>query len=471
MLQEQTINIKDFEEKLYATVCQIGREIFAEVLEKLDNKLLVTRDRTVYRCKGLRKTVLKTVMGEVEYNRQVYVFKKEDGKRGTIYLLDEAIGKTGSGFLSEVLVERISEVVCEMPYRHVATTISELTGQSISHTTAWNVAQELGARVRALDSESVARAYDNNGTGELESKLLFEEQDGIWLHLQGRDRNRHGKSKEMKLAIAYDGAEKKGKERYELSNKVAYASFDGADEFYRDKEGIIAATYNVDEIETKVIGGDGASWIKRGALESDTIYQLDTFHRNQAIIRAAPDAKHRKTMLKLLYSKEIEHLLVYIETLADIVENKKQEEALRGLYKYFTKNKDGLISYNCRGIPLPEPPEGKEYRRLGAIESNVFSVIGNRMKGRRKCWSIEGGNNLARLLCLKGSGKLRGMVTSLAANMPEQYAEEVITTLSAAKSGESVGNGYNGFDAAEIPASQKWLKDIARIKQVSELFI
>ena len=33
------------------------------------------------------------------------------------------------------------------------------------------------------------------------------------------------------------------------------------------------------------------------------------------------------------------------------------------------------------------------------MESNVFTLIGNRMKGRRECWSIDGANNLAVLLC------------------------------------------------------------------------
>ena len=33
------------------------------------------------------------------------------------------------------------------------------------------------------------------------------------------------------------------------------------------------------------------------------------------------------------------------------------------------------------------------------MESNVFTIIGNRMKVRRACWSINGANNLAALLC------------------------------------------------------------------------
>jgi len=58
--------------------------------------------------------------------------------------------------------------------------------------------------------------------------LLFEEQDGIHIKLQGKDRKTHGSGKEMKVAIAYDGAKKTGKKRYELTNKVACANFANA---------------------------------------------------------------------------------------------------------------------------------------------------------------------------------------------------------------------------------------------------
>lgn len=33
------------------------------------------------------------------------------------------------------------------------------------------------------------------------------------------------------------------------------------------------------------------------------------------------------------------------------------------------------------------------------MEGNVFTIIGIRMKGRRACWSIDGGNRIATLLC------------------------------------------------------------------------
>lgn len=464
MLQEKSIDCKSFEENLFKMVCHLGKELYVEALTAWDRELHKARERKVYRDKGLRKTVIKTLMGEVEYSRHVYAFTDEKGRKGTVYLLDEAIGNTGSGFFSEALLERVGVAVCELPYRKAAEAISELTGQTISHTAVWNVTQQLGGRIDEIEKENTIKAKQGESVGDIETKVLFEEQDGVWLHLQGEDRKEHGKGYEMKLAIAYDGAEKTGKKRYKLTNKVACANFEGVEKFYRRKEGVIAANYNIDEINTRVLNGDGASWIKR-SIDADTTYQLDKFHRNRALRRITVDDDIRDEMLELLYDEDVEYLLVCIETLADSAEDEKQAESLRELHTYFTNNKEGLTPY-WRRVKLPDPPDGKEYRNLGAMESNVFSIIGNRMKGRRKCWSINGGNNLARLLCLKSTGKLRKAISTLSSQMPEKYTDEVITVLSSAKVKDSIGNGYNGFQSVMIPSSQKWLKDIAKIKSV-----
>jgi len=464
MLQEKRIDCKSFEENLYRLVCNLGKELYAEVLTEWDCELHKARDRKIYRDKGLRKTILKTLMGDVEYKRHVYKFTFEDGRKGIVYLLDDAIGKTESGFFSDALLERISAMVCEMPYRKAAEAISELTGQAVSHAAIWNITQQLGGCIDEIERSDAKKAKQSEGVGEIETKVLFEEQDGIYLHLQGNDRKEYGKGHEMKLSIAYDGAKKTGKKRFELTNKVACANFGGVEKFYSRKEGVIAANYNIDEITMRILNGDGASWIKR-SIDADTTYQLDKFHRNRALRRAAVDEDTRDEMLEILYDENIDYLLVYIDTLADSVSDEKQAETLRDLYTYFTNNKEGLTPY-WRRVKLPEPPEGKEYRNLGAMESNVFSIIGNRMKGRRKCWSINGGNNLARLLCLKSTGKLRKAISTLSSHMPEKYSDEIITVFSAAKVKDKEGSGYNGFQSVMIPSSQKWLKDIAKIKLV-----
>lgn len=171
------------------------------------------------------------MMGEVTYERTMYEVVGEDGSKRYVYLLDEALGITGSGFFSDLLSEFIAKAACESTYRAAARSVSELTGQTISHTAAWNVVQRLGEGLDIHEQEASALAANGEGKGTQESPVLFEEMDGIHLKLQGESRKLHGASKEMKVAIAYDGAEKTGKTRYRLTNKVATANFEGAKRF------------------------------------------------------------------------------------------------------------------------------------------------------------------------------------------------------------------------------------------------
>jgi hypothetical protein len=74
------------------------------------------------------------------------------------------------------------------------------------------------------------------------------------------------------------------------------------------------------------------------------------------------------------------------------------------------------------------------YRNLGTMESNIFSLIGSRMKGRRANWSISGGNHLAKLLVLKGTGRLKQMLKRIGQpQLPDKCDQQINTPLSAAK--------------------------------------
>jgi hypothetical protein len=155
----------------------------------------------------------------------------------------------------------------------------------------------------------------------------------------------------------------------------------------------------------------------------------------------------------------------------DSEEGLKEQEDLLSLLTYFTNNKDGLVPCHRRGLDLPEPPKGTEYRRMGTMESNVFTILGNRMKGRRACWSIKGGNNLACLLCLKATKKLHETLQSLTTViLPERYAEEIFTQFTSSKVAKSVGKGYNGFHKTSFPnrSDFKWFRTFSAMKSFCE---
>jgi len=472
MVTEKEVSFKRLEERIYRIVCSAGCNLMRSMLEDLDARLMKDRNRSTHRHKGTRKTTIKTLMGEVEYERAVYEVKGDGVGQKYVYLLDKALQKETIGLMSAALAEHVVLNCCEMPYRQAAEAVSAMTGQRISHTAAWAVLQEVGNRAGQREKEASHRAHVGEGRGEYESKLLFEEQDGVWLKMQGKDRKKHGASKEMKMMVAYDGAKKMGKKRYELQNKVAYCGFEKADKFFERKEGAIADYYALDEIEQRILNGDGASWIRRSTEGEGIHFQLDPYHRNKAILIKVWRPEARREIWKLLYEKKTAEMLEYIGILADSVTNADEQKDLRELHQYLSNNADGLVGYHRRGLKLPEPKAGMVYRRLGAMESNVFSLIGRRMKGRRAAWSIRGGGNLGRLLCLKTTKRLKSVLCSvMGCGLPERYVEEITKPLKASQVEKSIGKGYDGFTKAMIPATTdfRWLKGMMVSNPFSEL--
>jgi len=174
-IDKSEITIYNLEKLIYERVCELGQKMLKSILESIDNQLMLERDRNIYRHKGKKTTVLKTMMGEVEYERAIYKFE-DGGKNGHIFLLDELLGFKSVGFVNELLSEKIVELCCDLSYRKSAKSISEMTGQSISHMCGWNVVQKLGERVDERESEQAKRAKTNRSIGQEEVKLLFEER-------------------------------------------------------------------------------------------------------------------------------------------------------------------------------------------------------------------------------------------------------------------------------------------------------
>ncbi len=452
IVDEKNLTFNRLEKEIYAFGCQIAREMLKNILEALDKKLEKERDRSKYRHKGTRQTSVKTLMGEVEFSRVVYKHVDDEGNKSYIYLLDQLLGFDTIGLISTNLAKRIVENASIASYRNAADNITKLTGQSISHGGVWNVVQALGRKVREQETELAKAAEKNQLCGEKEIPVLFEEADGVYINIQGKDRPKSGKKLEMKVAVAYEGWKETSKNRYELVNKVACAGFEDISEFYKIKEAMIAREYNVDEIQMRILNGDGAAWIKHGI--DDTVhYQLDPFHKHKAILRSVRDTEQRKTILKLLNSNEIDKALLHIAKLSNDTEDEKEQKSLKELYKYFKENRDGLIPYRERGLDIPKPPAGIKYRSLGTMEHHICDIIAQRMKHRKASWSIEGASNLGKLLAAKASGRLNEVVEKFSnIILPEEKTYEIIEILSSSKAPKKDGKGKDGnIHKGQIP--------------------
>ena len=462
----------------------IGRQVIQQTLEAQDQELRKTRDRKRYRCKGKKKTSIKTKLGVVEYCRNVYVDRAAPERKHCVFLLDEALGTELQGQMSEEICQLAVDAACASSYREAARAISDATGLSISAQGVWGIVQEQGAHRQAQLERFVELAAKEASPGIIKSKILCEENDGIWLAMQGKDRQEYGSRKEMKVGTAYDGETwhkmKGGKKRRVLHNKVAHASFESAEKFRETKEGLIKSRYDTSCVEVRLMGGDGAGWTlqpsmtpaaRKGSKET-VITVLDAFHRNKKIKECVQNEEFAALLREKLYAKEIDTALAMIEAMANSVEDESEKAKLEELLRYFTSNKDSLLGYYDRGIPIPETvnPGVVHHALLGSMESNVFTLIGNRMKGRRCCWSVNGANRLAVLLCCRHTTGIEDLFKGLAPlPEPELSDEDFQAPLSASKVPETVGKGnefYCHADLSDIP----WLREIAAPKSFSDIY-
>lgn len=457
IVEETLVSFKELEQKIYRYVCQLGCEITQIILERYDTELMSQRDKEKYRNKGQRKTSIKTVYGEVEYSRRVYQTLLDSGEKAFVFLLDEAMQMEKIGLISSNLAQKLAMTITEATYRVTAETISSTCGQTISHGGVWNFIQKLGEKISAEEENDVVQMHADQTKGTKEIPTLFEEMDGVWLKMQRPD-HKKAPSQEMKVFTMYEGwdAEAEKAKRSTLVNKAMLAGMEDADTFQEKREAFIRSRYNADEIRLRILNGDGGGWI-REAYDPDAIFQLDRYHVYQEILRKIRDKKAQKDIRNLFEEEKIEEMFSYILTYADSVEtndpNDKASENARKLHGYLKNNKDGLLPYHKRGIPIPEPQKGMIHKEMGVQENQNCSLITMRMKHRRMRWG-RGANNLAKVMYRKENRELietidrysDGLITNASLG-------EIVETLSAAKAPKKDGKGnpYPDIFRAHLP--------------------
>lgn len=444
IVEEKLVSFKHLEQKIFVYICELGREITRIMLENYDAELAGGRDKSRYRDKGKRTTTIKTVYGEVVYARRVYQTKLEDGEKAFVYLLDEAMQMDKIGLISTNLAEKIAMTVTESPYRVTADIISETCGQSISHGGAWNLVQKLGERIIEEEDYTVKQMEAGQAEGKAAIPVLFEEMDGVWLSMQDSCHKKM-KKQEMKVFTMYEGWDAGSRDCSRLVNKAMLAGMEQSSEFHRKREALIEKKYDVDEIQQRVLNGDGGNWIKE-PYDPEVIFQLDRFHIYQEIKRKLKDKEAQEAVTELFEARKMGEMLEYIRIYADSVESNdetdKRSRNAKKLYEYLSNNKEGLLPYQERGIKIPKAKPGIIYKNMGVQENQNCTAITLRMKHRRMRWSVNGANNMAKALYRKENRELIDTIERYTDGLIfTMQMQEVLQNLSAAKAPKKDGKG------------------------------
>ena len=211
-------------------------------------------------------------MGVVDYKRTIYEVKENEQKK-FVFLLDEALNLTEFGKISSNLFEKVLNLAVETnSYRDAAEELMQNLNISMSHETVRDIVIKAGLKVNEKELEEIKlNKKDKLIAGTKVIPALFEEADGLWINLQGKDRqeqiekyklncekeNKEYKEptsvkSELKLHVSYEGW-KKDDERHSLVNKMYIVGFMSSKEMKKRRDAKIFQTYDVSKIKLRVL--------------------------------------------------------------------------------------------------------------------------------------------------------------------------------------------------------------------------
>ena len=481
--EEEKFN--DLEKKIYKFVCFFGCMIIKLLLESYDRKLMKGRDKKKYRHKGLRKNTIKTIMGEVEYKRAMYEME-ENGIKKIIYLLDEKMHINAKGKVSENMIEKIVEIVpITDSYRKAEKVIKETTNATLSFEWIRKLTVEVGDKISEREKEE--RKMMKKGqlvAGLKQITALFEEADGLWINLQGKDRKKRlekqkekcekekkeysSKMKiktELKLHVMYEGWKKEDK-RHSLVNKQCIAGIMKPKEMKEIRDARVYQQYDEKNIKLRVTNGDGAAWTK-GITAKGGIYQKDQFHIMQEITRDVPK-EYRNIIEELVKTKQYEKIQSAIDGLKyELGGEEKTIKKLNTLQSYLSKD---LARYQDL-VKVPEAPKGIEYRNMGTQESQIFSKLKKRFCSGRKAFSEHGANSLAKICVISEKFSLEEIETPIPIDTRvEDWIKEIEEKVKENKKYHTVKEKTKEGIAVHLGHTElKFMKEIMKLKEFNEM--
>ncbi len=475
IVSKDNIKFKEVEKKIFRFVSHLGCLILQSILEEQDEKIFKERDKEKYSSKGFERTSIQTIMGNVTYKRRRYEIT-EDRITKRVYLLDEQLKIGRIKKVSDNVVEKIIDIVKVNSYRDTEKILLDTTGVELSFEAIRNIILEVGEKIADREKRLVdLKKKEQLVQGEKEVVALFEEADGLFINLQGKDRQNVLKEqnytkgerikvkKELKLHVMYEGW-KEGDNRHSLMNKTYTAGIMEAKELKKIRDAKVYEKYKEDVIKLRVLNGDGAKWTEM-LTPKGGIYQKDYFHIVKKINDCVSE-EYRNEIMQLVTSKasykkiynELEKIKYKEDGICEKVEKIEQVQ------NYLKK---GLKRYSDI-TEVPKAPKGIEFRRLGTQESQIFTALKVRFKSGRKSFSIKGANALAKVCVLANKLSIEDIEAPIEIDTSiEDWIKNIEDNIEKGFRKEIVGNGNIGTKQSH--SELRFMKDIFKIRGFSNI--
>jgi hypothetical protein len=378
---EKEIAIHELEKNISTVVQELGCQVLQAGIKGVDEELRLNLPPDWQNVGTEKRSVISSV-GWIQYKRRIY--QDSTGKRWKP--VDDVLGLEPYARMSNQVEQMGAYLASESNYREAAERLSWLLKTDISHSViqrmSWKVGNQIADMVD-MEREQIFTRGEGTAKGNISSPILYGESDGVWLHLQREEK----KSLEVRVGIMYTGKKPVGETRYALENKSSVIAMGMSSEAWQEELLRVGhQTYDLDQVQLLVTGGDGNSWVKTSFARFDIPQEhvLDRFHLSRAVKRAlgSQNANLSHDMVEQIREKGIaavSHDLLEMIRQSD----GKPKEKIHALYRYLWHNRTSLQDLVYRGY-------AQDLNSLGAIEGNVDKLVVRRMKGRGRSWRLPG---------------------------------------------------------------------------------
>jgi hypothetical protein len=320
---------------------------------------------------------------------------------GSSHPLDRLLG-LGRAEASPALREMVCDLATRVPFRQVAELTCRLTGEPISHQSAWRVLQAEGARVRTEEGELVASVFEL-GEVPLEvgpaPELVVGEADGTFLAAQREDVERF----EVKTGVFYTGKAPAGgrrHRRFTLLNKGCYATTGDQDAFGKALAARGFAWVGLHRARHVLCAHDGLDEYGPGFHDwfPGAVHQIDHFHVAKRIWQVSGADRSVFRELKAL---------AFSDPAACAERLRRSVRSNPGLAREAAGYLEG-VAPDLHGVDrLPRRLRRGRMRVAGSgvVENHQDLLVGRRMKGRGMRWTRRGAEHLLALQSRRFSGR------------------------------------------------------------------
>lgn len=439
-------------------VVNLGTSIIAEEWESYDELLRERKDlRPGWHIVRRDSVTRTTSLGDVTYKRTLF---KNKHTGSSCYLLDQLMELDRHARLTEDAVARVLEETVESSYRKGGLNAS-VCGDGVTKTAVMN-------KLHALRFPPLPAPTEKKSVRKL---YIDADEDHValqYLEKKGDIKKPRNNTVMPYIVYVYEGIEAKDDGKPGLVGPVyfggLYEGTDGVKRLWDEVYQYIESAYDMDELETIYINGDGAAWIKAGAKRiRQAKFRLDKYHMHKYITTAtahlggsAEDA--RSELYRAIHKKRKWMAEGAFDRILAVTESESKRKAVEASKAYILGNWSGIL-LSMTG----------EDRDIGcSAEGHVSHVYADRMSSRPSGWSRTGADRMARLRIYRQNKRdMLELVRYQKEELPlAAGAEEVIFSATQMISAENRNRERMG-DLADIPVYSipyPQIKKIAALK-------